>query len=59
MEHRLIRATEHVWYMDFGEETDRPNIGYVRGRRFSLMFECGASAVHAAEFRALLAALGS
>ena len=56
MNHRLIRAAEHIWYMNYGEETDRPNLGYVRGSRCALMFECGASASHIAQFRSLLAA---
>ena len=26
----LKRLTEHIWYMPFEEERDRPNLGYVK-----------------------------
>lgn len=28
----LKRLSEHIWYMPYEEEWDRPNLGYVNGR---------------------------
>ena len=50
----LKRLTEHIWYMPFEEERDRPNLGYIRGERFSLAVDAGHSAAHVREFYALL-----
>ena len=27
----LKRLTEHIWYMPYETERDRPNLGYVKG----------------------------
>ena len=40
--------------MDFDPDTDRPNLGYVRGDRVCMMFDCGASPAHAETFFGLL-----
>ena len=31
----LKKLSEHIWYMPFEEERDRPNLGYVKGDRRS------------------------
>ena len=50
----LKRLTEHIWYMPFEEERDRPNLGYVKGENFSLAIDAGHSEEHTHEFYALL-----
>lgn len=50
----LKRLTEHVWYMPYEEERDRPNLGYVRGGNWSLAVDAGHSAAHTEAFYALL-----
>ena len=50
----LKRLTEHIWYMPFEEERDRPNLGYVKGENWSLAIDAGHSAAHVREFYALL-----
>ena len=50
----LKRLAEHIWYMPFEEERDRPNLGYVKGSRWSLAIDAGHSAAHVREFYALL-----
>ena len=54
MQHTLIQLSGRLWYMDFDPETDRPNLGYLRGDRISAMFDCGSSPAHVAEFFAKL-----
>ena len=50
----LKRLTEHIWYMPFEVERDRPNLGYVKGENWSLAIDAGHSAAHVREFYALL-----
>ena len=50
----LKKLTEHIWYMSFEEERDRPNLGYVKGKNWSLAIDAGHSAVHTKEFYSLL-----
>ena len=50
----LKRLTEHIWYMPYEEERDRPNLCYVKGDRWSLAIDAGHSAAHVREFYALL-----
>ena len=50
----LKRLSEHIWYMPFEEERDRPNLGYVKGDRWSLAIDAGHSAAHVREFYTLL-----
>ena len=33
---KLEQLTERIWYYPMEEERDRPNLGYIRGDRFSL-----------------------
>lgn len=42
----LQQLTEHVWYLPHDEPTDRPVLGYVRGSRYALAVDAGASPVH-------------
>ena len=51
---RLTRLTEHIWYMPFEEERDRPNLGYLKGENWSLAIDAGHSAAHVREFYKLL-----
>ncbi len=54
---KLNRLAERVWVFPFEEERDRPNLGYIRGDRWSLAVDAGHSADHTAAFyRALEAA---
>ncbi len=50
----LKRLTEHIWYMPFETERDRPNLGYVKGDHWSLAIDAGHSAAHVREFYRLL-----
>ena len=50
----LKRLTEHIWYMPFEAERDRPNLGYVKGDHWSLAIDAGHSAAHVREFYRLL-----
>ena len=40
----INKLTENVYYTRPDEATDRPVMGYVRGKKFSLMVEAGNSA---------------
>ena len=51
---KLEKLSEHIWYMPFEEERDRPNLGYVRGDRWSLAIDAGHSEAHIREFYDLL-----
>ena len=50
----LKRLTEHIWYMPYEEERDRPNLGYVKGDQWSLAVDAGHSASHTKVFYELL-----
>ena len=50
----IKKLSEHIWYMPFEEERDRPNIGYVRGDKRSLAIDAGHSETHIREFYDLL-----
>ena len=47
---KLERLTERIWYYPYEEERDRPNLGYIRGDRWSLAVDAGHSDAHIAEF---------
>ena len=34
----LKKLNEHIWYMPFEEERDRPNIGYVKPKKTGLTY---------------------
>lgn len=46
----LKRLTERIWYYPFEEERDRPNLGYIRGDKWSLAVDAGHSDAHVEEF---------
>ena len=50
----LKKLSEHIWYMPFEEERDRPNLGYIRGDKLSLAVDAGHSEAHIREFYDLL-----
>ena len=50
----LKRLSEHIWYMPYEEQRDRPNLGYVKGDKWSLAIDAGHSKEHIEEFYALL-----
>lgn len=50
----LKKLTEHIWYMPYETERDRPNLGYVKGNNWSLAIDAGHSAAHTKEFYSLL-----
>ena len=51
---KLKKLSEHIWYMPFEEERDRPNLGYVKGEKMSLAVDAGHSEAHIREFYDLL-----
>ena len=55
---KLQRLTERIWYDPFEEARDRPNLGYIRGDRWSVAVDAGHSAAHTAEFYAALREAG-
>ena len=47
---KLEQLTERIWYYPYETERDRPNLGYIRGDRWSLAVDAGHSDAHTAEF---------
>ena len=47
---KLNRLSERVWFFPYEEERDRPNLGYVRGDRWSLAVDAGHSEDHVRAF---------
>ena len=47
---KLDRLTERIWVYPYEEERDRPNLGYIRGDRWSLAVDAGHSVDHVREF---------
>ena len=47
---KLNRLSERVWFFPYEEERDRPNLGYVRGERWSLAVDAGHSEDHVRAF---------
>jgi glyoxylase-like metal-dependent hydrolase (beta-lactamase superfamily II) len=54
----MKQLSETTWYLPFSEETDRPNLGYIRGERYSLMVDGGNSPAHVNLFLSGLEGLG-
>ncbi len=50
MTNLLHKLSDRIYYLPFTEETDRPNLGYIRGDRYSLMVDAGNSDKHAKLF---------
>ena len=46
----LYQLTDRVWIYPFEEARDRPNLGYIRGDRWSLAIDAGHSAAHTRAF---------
>ncbi len=46
----LLRLTERIWVFPFEKERDRPNLGYIRGDKWSLAVDAGHSDAHVEEF---------
>lgn len=42
----MRKLTQNVSYLNFNDETDRPVLGYIRGKHHSLMFDAGSSPAH-------------
>ena len=55
---KLNRLTERVWIYPFEKERDRPNLGYIRGDRWSLAVDAGHSAEHTGAFYRAIADAG-
>lgn len=53
----LNKLSDRIYYLPFMEDTDRPNLGYIRGDRYSLMVDAGNSDQHAKLFLSQLEAL--
>lgn len=45
------KLTEHTYYRPAEPYTDRPNVGYVRGEKYSLLFESGNSPANAEKLK--------
>ena len=54
MRMKLERLTDRIWYYPYEEYRDRPNLGYIRGDKWSLAIDAGHSDEHVAEFYAAL-----
>lgn len=54
----LNRLTERVWIYPYVEDRDRPNLGYIRGDRWSLAVDAGHSEAHLRAFYRELEAAG-
>lgn len=50
----IKQFSQRIYYTPYQHETDRPNLGYVRGDRLALMFDGGASPKHVAEYKSEL-----
>ncbi len=50
----LKQLSQHIWYMPFEEERDRPNLGYIKGDNYSIAIDAGHSAAHTRQFYDLL-----
>lgn len=58
METKLImelnQLSDKIYYSPYEELRDRPNLGYIRGERYSVMVDAGASVEHANVFYRLV-----
>ncbi|WP_066495785.1 MBL fold metallo-hydrolase [Abyssisolibacter fermentans] len=46
----IKKLTDRIYYMQHGEETDRPSLGLICGNKYSLVVDAGNSPNHAKEF---------
>lgn len=54
----LNKLSDRVYYLPAEERTDRPNLGYIRGDRYSLAVDAGNSSDHVDKFYRELRELG-
>lgn len=47
---QLTRFSDRIYYLPFEERTDRPNLYYICGDRYSVAIDAGNSAAHVAAF---------
>ncbi len=50
MTNLLHKLSDRIYYLPFTAETDRPNLGYIKGDRYSLIVDAGNSDKHAKLF---------
>jgi glyoxylase-like metal-dependent hydrolase (beta-lactamase superfamily II) len=55
---KLKALTEHILYTECDSSNDRPVLGYINGRDFSVMIDAGNSADHVREYNSLLLGQG-
>lgn len=55
---KLERLTDRIWYYPFEQERDRPNLGYIRGDKWSIAVDAGHSREHTEEFYSALRQAG-
>lgn len=46
----LNKINNNFYYLEYDEESDRPNIGYVKGHKLALMLDAGISKAHVKAF---------
>ncbi len=51
---KLEWISDRIWIMSFKEWRDRPNLGYIRGDKYSVAVDAGHSANHVERFYELL-----
>ncbi len=47
---KLEWISDRIWIMSFKEWRDRPNLGYIRGDKYSVAVDAGHSANHVEQF---------
>jgi len=50
----LFQLTNNIYYTSYEEERDRPILGYIKGKDFSVAIDAGHSKQHVEEFYSLL-----
>lgn len=55
---KLKRLTDHIYYLPFEKETDRPNLYYIQGEDFSLAVDAGNSGKQTEKFYEALGEAG-
>ena len=55
---RLIKASERLYYLPYEEETDRPNLYYIRGDDYAVAVDAGNSEAHVRKFYEAIQAMG-
>ena len=53
---KWIQLMPHVSYLEFQQQTDRPNLGYIFGKKQELMVDAGNSAAHVQQYMQALQA---